>query len=318
MPFINALRNQNFGPPPIWLMRQAGRFLPSYHAFKEKQTLLEMFHDPDTIVKVTKLPFNELDLDAAILFSDILTVLDGLSVPYTFQPGPVVNYTSFQKKENAYAHITEAITTLKKELSVPLIGFAGGPFTVLSYVLSNAKKMLFEDPKQFYTLLEQIVEETVHYLDVQVDAGVDAIQIFDSWADQLAIHDFRHVILPYMRRIVNHVTVPTILFCRHSAFFAEDLANCHPAAISIDWSGDLPAIRKKLPGIALQGNLDPHVLYGSQEAIRSVVDPLIEQMAGDPGFIFNLGHGVLPDIPLKNVQFLVNYVKDRSRELTEV
>jgi len=328
---LDALACKNHSRPPIWLMRQAGRYLPEYRKLKETQSLLEMFHNPETIVEVTLQPIRRLKVDAAILFSDILTVLDGLNLRYDFKEGigPVVfdpqECIEIQNPQAVYAHIHQAITLLKQELQVPLLGFAGAPFTIASYILEQkssrdlkkTKQLLFQNPHTFHHLLDVITEATIAYLHLQIDAGVEAVQLFDSWANSLNVHDFEQVCLKPMQKIVQAVKargIPVILFCRGSCLFAEQLASIEPSAISLDWSGDLPSIRKKIPrSIAIQGNLDPMVLYGSKELIQAKVDPLLEQMEEDPGYIFNLGHGILPDIPVENVEFLVNYVQNRSR-----
>lgn len=304
-------------------MRQAGRYLPEYRAMRRGRALLEMFHSPKTIVEVTELPLHIFPLDAAILFSDILTVFDGMSIRYDFQDeiGPVVynSKIALLPPEEAYGHIIESIQSLKKRLSVPLLGFAGAPFTVASYLiegkssrdLKKTKQRLYRDPDSFKALLDTITEATITYLTTQIKAGVDAIQLFDSWAHVLNVYEFRTFCLEPMKKILASINIPTILFCRGSSLFAEELAALKPSCISIDWSGDLPEIRKKIPiSIALQGNLDPMLLYGSQDVIVASLDRLLRGMQGDPGYIFNLGHGLLPDTPVENVKFMVDYVRD--------
>ena len=324
---LNALNCRNEGRPPIWLMRQAGRYLPEYRALKQGRALFEMFHDHETIVQTTLLPIDILDVDAAILFSDILTVLDGLNIRYDFQDGigPIVfdppSALSRIEPEEAYCHVIDAIRTLKQELKVPLLGFAGAPFTIASYIiegktsrdLRKTKQWLFQNPESFKKLLDKITVATVEYLNCQIDAGVDALQLFDSWANALPIEEFRELSLKPMQKIVEAVKkrgIPIILFCRGSCLFVKELASIYPTAISLDWSGDLAELRKQIPpSIAVQGNLDPMALYASQESIRQRVDCLLKKMQGDPGYIFNLGHGLLPDIPVDNVKFLVDYVR---------
>lgn len=324
---LEALQCRNSGRPPIWLMRQAGRYLPEYQAMRRGRSLLEMFHDPKTIVEVTALPLEILHVDAAILFSDILTVLDGMQIHYDFQEnvGPVVfdspEMIKSRAAEDAYPHIIQSIETLKKQLSVPLLGFAGAPFTIASYLiekrssrdLKKTKQWLYREPESFTKLLDQITEATIAYLKCQIKAGVDAVQLFDSWANALNVWEFREYSLKPMQKIIEALDIPVIVFCRGSSLFAKELATLKPAAISIDWSGDLPTIRQSIPKtIALQGNLDPMLLYGSQKQIAAAIDRLLDGMTDDPGYIFNLGHGLLPDIPVKNVKFMVDYVRLRS------
>jgi uroporphyrinogen decarboxylase len=214
--------------------------------------------------------------------------------------------------------IREAIVALKGELALPLIGFAGGPFTVASYIiekraakeLKKTKQLLYSDPTAFEALIDKIVAATIAYVKWQIAAGVDAIQIFDSWAAALPYWEFQRFVLQPMRKIVEAISpFPLILYCRHSAFFVQELASLRPAALSID-GGDLAALRIATP-LALQGNLDPMILYGSRATIRTACDRILDAMQGDPGFIFNVGYGLLPDLPVENVQFLVDYVHSR-------
>jgi uroporphyrinogen decarboxylase len=333
--FLDALHGHNQNVPPIWFMRQAGRYLPAYRRIKEGRSLYEMFHNPETIAQVTLLPIDQLGVDAAILFSDILMLLDGLHIRYDFQDGigPIVldppSMISLLHPEEAYGHIRQAILTLKKSLSIPLLGFAGAPFTIASYLiegksskeLRKTKRWLYHDPKGFTHLINTLTEATITYIHYQIDAGVDAIQLFDSWANALPLEEFRTFSLDPMRRIVEAVkgrNIPTILFCRGSCFFARELASISPTAISLDWSGDMQEIRRQLPrSIALQGNLDPSALYASREGLRGRADALLQSMKGEQGYIFNLGHGILPDTPVENVQFLVDHVHATSLTQTQ-
>ncbi len=331
---LDALKCQNKNRPPVWLMRQAGRYLPQYRKLKVGRSLYEMFHNVETIVEVTQMPVDFLGVDGAILFSDILTVLEGLNVRYDFQEGvgPVVldgpDSLALIAPEEVYGHISGAIRELKKELKVPLLGFAGAPFTIASYIiegktsrdLQKTKKWLFSHPEGFKKILDLITEATIQYLKVQIEAGVAAVQIFDSWANALALEEFRLYALEPMRRIVEAMhqkNIPVILFCRNSCLFAKELASIAPSAISLDWSYDLATIRKQIPNsIAVQGNIDPMALYAPKDHLKQKVDALLDSMEGDPGYIFNLGHGLLPDTPVENVQFIVDYVRNRSRAFT--
>ncbi|MCH9610703.1 MAG: Uroporphyrinogen decarboxylase [Chlamydiales bacterium] len=286
-------------------MRQAGRYMPQYQAIRKKYSLLELFHTPDLIVEITKQPIDILGVDAAILFSDILTLLDGLGVEYDFCPGPTVNFQGIQKKRGAYAHIDSSIRRLKRELDVPLIGFSGGPITLLSYMLDDFKKQMICEEELFDQLFDQVLEETIAYLKLQEDAGVDCVQIFDSWARTLSPPFFQKYVVDALSQIVDALNVPVILFCKGAAL---ELVECQPACISVDWTFDLADLRKKT-AIPLQGNLDPTILYGSKQTIVEHTQALLRSMRGDPGFIFNLGHGMLPDIPVENVHILVETVK---------
>jgi len=330
--FLNALKKTNQARPPIWFMRQAGRYLPSYRALKKGRSLYEMFHNPQTIVDVTLLPIEPIGVDAAILFSDILTVLDGLGQKYTFEEGrgpvitnPLRSISQLEKREafSTYRHISDAIEQLKKELSIPLIGFAGAPFTVATYLIEDArssnmkqaKKWIFEDPKGFSAVIDAITDATIEYLNVQIEAGVEAIQLFDSWANVLAMREFRQFALAPMQKIIQAVAgrVPVIVFCRGSSFLCQELNQIGADAISIDYGAEMGSVRKLLGAdVALQGNLDPMVLYGDEATIRRGVDPILAAMHKDPAFIFNLGHGLLPDIDHHKVRFLVDYVHEQT------
>jgi uroporphyrinogen decarboxylase len=328
--FLNALQGKNQGRPPIWMMRQAGRYMPEYKALRKHQSLLQMFHDVEKIVEVTLLPIDLLNVDAAILFSDILSLCDGLGKPWHFEEGkgpilssPLTPGWKFHKKSpyEAYGHIDQAIRELKKTLKVPLLGFAGAPFTVASYLieggssrdLKKTKTWAYTDPASFRDLLEEITEATIEYLDLQIEAGVDAVQIFDSWAGVLDTPSFHAFSLHYMEKILKRIKkVPVILFCKGSCFFAEEIAQIKPAAISLDWSGEMHKIRAKIPNIPLQGNLDPMVLCGTKERILQEADRLLTSMRHDPAYIFNLGHGILPETPFENVKFLVDHVTSQQ------
>lgn len=325
---LDALAQKNGSRPPVWLMRQAGRYMPSYQTIRKKLPLLEMFHDPDVMTEVTLLPIRELQTDAAILFADILSVLDGLSIAWDFVEGqgpviphPVTEKTTLTIQSGVYGHTQKAITALKRELKVPLLGFAGAPFTVASYLieggsskdLRKTKTWAAQNSTTFHALLEKITEATIAYLKVQIESGVDAIQLFDSWAHQLSLQDFRTFCLPYLKKILKTCPVPSLVFCRGSCFFAKDLATLPLSGISLDWSLPMEAVRKEIPStLTLQGNLDPCILFAGQDAIRRACDPLLDSMKGDKGFIFNLGHGILPQTPYENVKFLVDYVQSRK------
>lgn len=325
---LDALQCRNQQRTPLWLMRQAGRYLPSYKAIRSRTSLLEMFHTSDLIVEVTHLPLKVLNLDAAIVFADLLTVLDGLSLKWDFKEeiGPII-LSDFENTlkcplrppQEVYDYLGKAIRQLKQELCIPLLGFAGAPFTVASYLIEKkssrdliaTKQLMYRDPARFHQLLSKVSDAIVELLNFQIDAGVDALQIFDSWANVLSLEDFRNVSLFYMASILKRLKkpIPVILFCRGSSFFAEELASLSPSAISLDWQADMSRIRAKLPHVALQGNLDPAVLLGSRACIQKEVDRILSSMKGDPGYIFNLGHGILPMTPFENVHYLVDYVR---------
>lgn len=329
---LDALQCRNTSRAPIWLMRQAGRYMPEYRALREKHSFLEMCHNPELVAKVTMLPISAFGMDAAILFSDILVIPEALNVGLRFDEGkgpiidrPLSTAIDVDKLPNvdmreALDYVCKGIRLLTPGLKVPLIGFCGAPFTLASYMIEGktnremrkTKQWLLSDPDSFHRLLEKLANHAITYLEMQIEAGVQAVQIFDSWAGVLGHSQFQEFSLAYMDKIVKKIKpqVPIILFCRGSSTFAPDIAKIGPSAISIDWNANMGALRPLIPpNIALQGNLDPDLLYAPLPILRKEVIKLLEAMHGDPGYIFNLGHGITPDVPVDNVRALVEYVQ---------
>ncbi len=289
--FLEALKNKNHLRPPVWIMRQAGRYLPSYRRLREKYSLKELFFIPELAAQITLMPVEQLGVDAAILFSDITVVALPLGYDLDFSEGPMINGKS---AEQSLDPIFEAIKLIKQELKVPLIGFCGGPHTVASYIGSD---------------LQQITKVTIEYVKQQQEAGVDAIQIFDSWADQIPKEAFQNYCDTYLKPIVNAVQVPVILFMRKASQRIEELVSLKPSAISFDWERPLCEIRKQVP-MAVQGNLDPAILYEPFNVIKKKTRELIESMQKDPGFIANLGHGIRPDMSVDAVRCFIETVQN--------
>ncbi len=315
---LQALSSQNKKRPPIWIMRQAGRYLPSYQALRKKHSLYDLFFTPDLALEVTLLPVSEMNVDAAILFSDITVIVKAFGLTLDFQEGvgPVIEAVS--EPESLPSHdladlepIAKTIRLLRKELTVPLIGFCGGPFTVASY-FSPVKRWLYSDPERLHCLLEKLTEATKSYLDLQIQSGAQAIQIFDSWADLLTSPDLSTFCLPYHKQLIEHAQqrgVPVISFMRSSSLHAKEIARMKPDAISFDWLQPLSRMRATIgPSIAIQGNLDPDLLYAPLPVIEARAKELLASMQGDPGFIVNLGHGVKPDTPWQGVRCLIDTV----------
>jgi uroporphyrinogen decarboxylase len=335
--FLQALKGRNVFGPPVWLMRQAGRHLASYRALRQQHSFLEMCHEPDLITQVTLLPIEAYEVDAAILFSDILVIPEAMGVGLRFedQVGPIIERPIRTRQDiqalplptdlSKLQFVAQGICQLKSQLRVPLIGFCGAPFTVASYMiegktsrdLKKTKSWMLRDPQGFHALLDKIAAWSLAYLQLQVEAGVDAIQIFDSWANTLAHHQFREFSLAYLKSLLNGLhshSIPTILFCRGSSVFAPQLAELQPAGIGLDWNCQLSHMRRLIPcPLALQGNLDPDILYAPLIKLEAEVQRLLEEMEGDPGFIFNLGHGVAPDVSEEAVRTLVTCVKRRRQ-----
>lgn len=330
--FLDALRGINTSRPPIWIMRQAGRYMPEYRALRSKYSFLEMCHTPDLIREVTLQPIKAFNMDAAILYSDILLVPEALGVGLRFEEskGPIIERPVRTSSDvfslptidmaTSLSFVAEGIRLLKKELMIPLIGFCGAPFTVASYMieggsskdLRKTKQWMVRDPESFHRLLDKIACDSIDYLKTQIEAGVEAVQIFDSWANCLSHRHFEVFSLAYLKKIQAALPkgVPLIIYCRGSSVFAEQLATIKPQGIGVDWQANLASLRQKIPWpIALQGNLDPHILYAKPETIRLEASHLLESMRGDPAFIFNLGHGMNPDMSPDAVKILVETVK---------
>lgn len=329
---LDALQCRNQGRAPVWLMRQAGRYMPQYRAIRKKHSFLEMCHDPELAAEITLLPIRVFGFDAAILFSDILVIPEALGVGLRFEEtkGPIIErpLETVQDIERlprpsipqSLHFVKEAIQLLRPQLKVPLLGFCGAPFTVASYMieggtsrdLKKTKQWMMREPKSFHNLLNHIADCTIDYLNLQVEAGVQAVQFFDSWAHVLSHGQFREFCLPYLAKLKAGLKkpLPVIFFCRGSSVFAPDLAELSPSAISIDWNGDLKKMRSAIsPTIALQGNLDPDFLYAPPKLLQKEIKRLLKAMKGEPGYIFNLGHGIHPDVTPDAVKTLVETVQ---------
>jgi uroporphyrinogen decarboxylase len=323
--FLSALTYRNSEDrPPVWLMRQAGRYLPEYRQLRQKHDFLTLCHEPELAAEVTLQPLKRFELDAAILFSDILVIPEALGMKLRFDEGvgPVFDQPleevqlapSFGDKLD---FVKEAIGLVQQQYKGPLLGFSGAPFTLASYMIEGGssrtfkktKTWMLKDPEGFHKLLKLLTAQVIAYLKMQLLAGVQAVQLFDSWAHVLSDTHFRAFCLPYLKEIVKEVK-PIILFCRGSSIFAPLLAALSPTGISLDWQSNLKEMRQKIPApIVLQGNLDPDILYASPDVVKQHAQEMVRSMQGDGGYIFNLGHGILPDVPLESVYALVDGVK---------
>lgn len=333
--FLKAAFSKSTERPPVWMMRQAGRFMPEYWEIKNKYSFLEMCKIPEIAADVTMLPVDLLGIDAAILFSDILVTGEAMGGDLSFSQGvgpkfanPVRNQADVNNLlsdvGDKLQYVAEAIKVIQQRLngSTPLIGFAGAPFTVMSYLVEGGsskdfkltKLFIHNHPELAHQLLAKIAKVTVDYLNMQIAAGVNALQLFDSWALALSWDDYKEFSHRYNVEIIsqlNRKDIPVISFCKGSSVFAPLMVEAKPDVISVDWNADLLDIKKKLPaGIAVQGNLDPHILYADKKVIKERIHRLFERMRGENGFIFNLGHGIMPDIPFDHVKYAVGLIKD--------
>lgn len=333
--FLDAAFHKSTARPPVWMMRQAGRFMPQYWEIKNKYSFLEMCKTPEIAADVTMLPVDLLGIDAAILFSDILVTGEAMGGDLSFTQGvgpkfanPVRNAQDILHLEtdvlDKLQYVADAIKVIQQRLngSIPLIGFAGAPFTVMSYLVEGGsskdfkltKLLIHNHPELAHQLLTKIAKVTTDYLNLQIAAGVNAVQLFDSWALALSWNDYQEFSHQYNQQIIaglNRTQVPVISFCKGSSVFAPIMAEAKPDVISVDWNADLLNIKQALPaGMAVQGNLDPHILYADKPVIKKHILQLFERMRGENGFIFNLGHGIMPDIPFDNVKYAIEVVKE--------
>lgn len=333
--FLDAAFSKPTERPPIWMMRQAGRFMPQYWEIKNKYSFLEMCKTPEIAADVTMLPVNLLNVDAAILFCDILVTGEAMGGDLSFTQGIGPRFANPIRTEadvNALnvdclgelQYVANAIKEIQSRLNdkIPLIGFAGAPFTVMSYLVEGGsskdfkltKLMLHNQPKLAHALLAKIATVTADYLNLQIAAGVNSVQIFDSWAQSLSWDDYTEFSHRYIQEIISKLDrkdIPVISFCKGSSVFAPIMAQANPDVVSVDWNADLLNIKNELPpNIAVQGNLDPNILYADKPVIKAQIHKLFERMRGTDGFIFNLGHGIMPDIPFDNVKYAFDVVKE--------
>jgi uroporphyrinogen decarboxylase len=333
---LRALRGQPVDTTPIWLMRQAGRYLPGYRALRAKHSILEIARTPELAVEATLEPVRRYDVDAGVVFADITLPLAGLGVEFRIDPGrgPVVPHpirtdadiarmTPFDA--SAVAFVGEAIRGFRaEETERPILGFAGAPFTLAAYLIEGGaskefpetRRLLYEDPERFGRLLEPLTQMTIRYLKEQAKAGAAALQLFDTWAGILPLPEFTRLVRPHLRRIFDALKgegVPTIYFSTTSAHLLPAIRGIGSDAVGVDWRLPLGAVRAQLPGVALQGNLDPGALLGSPEALAHSARAVLAELPDRTGHVFNLGHGVLPETPVEAVKALVELVHAEGR-----
>ncbi|MCX7866240.1 uroporphyrinogen decarboxylase [Limisphaera sp. VF-2] len=332
--FLAACHGKAVDRPPVWLMRQAGRALPEYRALKERYGFLGLVRTPELAAEVTLQPIRRFGFDAAILFSDILVVNEGLGQAYRFRDegGIAMEFALEEPRDlqrlepgrvrERLQYIAEALRLLRRELGdrTALLGFAGAPWTLINFALEGgsadswdrAKRLWFEDRRWFDALMELFTAAVGEALSLQIEAGVDAVQLFDSLAGELPPRLYQEAAFPWLRRLIERVAgrVPVILFARgfHGDWFA--LADLGAQVIGVDWQVDLPVLARQWPAsVAVQGNLDPFLLTLGADIVGRETRRLLEAMAGRPGYIFNLGHGVPPNARLDALQALVETVQ---------
>jgi len=337
--FIRACRKQEVDCLPVWYMRQAGRYDPEYRKIKEKFSLLEICRQPELAAEITMMPVRKLGVDAAILYSDIMNPVASIGIDFDIVKniGPVIDNPIRTREdierlkpidvEGDLSHILETIKLLDKELKVPLITFAGAPFTIASYLIEGrpsksyirTKSLMYGEPELWDKLMAKLGDMVITYLRAHVNSGGKAFQLFDSWVGALAPKDFERYVLPTITRIfaeLDDLDVPKIYFPGvSSGELLPTLTKLQADVIGLDWRVSIPEGRRRLERkFAVQGNLDPYILTAPMDTIKQYAKELIDQGAEAPGYIFNLGHGLFPEASLEKLRELTDYVHEYSAE----
>ena len=342
---LKALLRQPVDKTPVWMMRQAGRYLPEYRATREKAgDFVTLCQTPDLACEVTMQPLERYPLDAAILFSDILTIPDamGLGLKLIESVGPKfdnpitslgdIKNLPMPDPEEDLGYVMDAVRLIRKELngSVHLIGFAGSPWTLATYMIEGGsskdfgkiKKMLYQEPDMLHLLLDHVAKAVGLYLNAQINAGAQVIMIFDTWGGVLSTPAYHAFSLAYMKQILDELQrehegqkIPVILFTKGAGCWIEDIAGTGCDGVGLDWMQDIGQVRSKIgERVALQGNMDPAILKSNPEAIRNEVALILESFGKGPGHVFNLGHGITPDIDPENAGAFINAVHELSTQ----
>jgi len=337
--FLKACRREPVDCTPVWFMRQAGRYMEEFRTIRQKHSLLEVAKNPELAVQVTLQPIKKLNLDAAIIFADILLPLEpmGLRLEFAKGEGPVIHNPVRSKAdvealrvidaEEELSFVAQSIRMVRAELNgkVPLIGFAGAPFTLASYLVEGGhsknhilvKKMMYHEPKVWAILMDKLARVVADYLKSQIKAGAQAVQLFDSWVGCLSPGDYQEYVLPYSHRVIKALSgqgVPIIHFGTDTAMLLELMREAGGDVIGLDWRVNLDEAWRRIGyDVAVQGNLDPVVLFAPIPEIEKRVKDILKRVANRPGHIFNLGHGILPETPVENVKAVIEMVHEYSK-----
>ena len=340
-PILKALHGKKLAPPPVWIMRQAGRYLPEYRKIRKKFDFLTLCFQPELICEVTLQPLKRFALDAAILFSDILIPLIpmGMKLRFDNNQGPVFENPVQNRRDinrlketpgEECGFVGQALKLIQKELpeNAALLGFCGAPFTLASYMVEGAasnkflkiKAMIHRQPQAYAALMEKLVKATISYLNMQMDNGAEAIQIFDSWAGRLAPKDYKEFAHPYSRRIIDYVegkNVPVIHFAKGGVKILPVLNQSKASGIGISWEVSMQQAAGQIePAKCLQGNLNPAVLLECRDTVAVHTEKILQTMSSLPHpHIFNLGHGILPETPIENVRVMLDTVRNFKSDL---
>jgi len=333
--FLRACRGLSTDATPVWFMRQAGRYMEEYRALRKKHSILELAKTPALACEVTLQPVNRLPVDAAILFADILLPVDTLGLKLRFNPGPSISNPVRNERDIArlsdgtaaagLGYVYDAVRLIRRELGgkAPLIGFAGAPYTIASYMVEGGpsdhykvvKAMMSDRPDLWDKLMRKVRRVTAEYLKRQVEAGAQAVQLFDSWIGALTPEQYRRHVKPHSQWVLSEVAktgVPTITFGTGTNGFLEEFAAAGGDVVGVDWRIDLDAARKRLRNKPVQGNLDPVLLFSSTKVLRAAVKDILARNGKRTGHIFNLGHGILPGTPVEHVDYVASCVHELS------
>jgi uroporphyrinogen decarboxylase len=336
-PFLAACRREKTSFTPVWLMRQAGRYMEDYRKLRSQYGFLELCKRPDLAAEITVTPVERLRVDAAILFADILLILEpmGVGLEYAAGDGPIIQPpvrsaadVDRLKEFRADVELPFVFETVKKTRAalggkVPLIGFSGAPFTLASYLIEgggsrsyvHTKKLYYADPQAWHRLMQRLATAVAEYLNAQIAAGAQAVQLFDSWAGCLSPADYEQFVLPHTRATIQAITpgIPVINFSTTTAGMLKSIRDAGGDVIGVDWRVNLDEAWQQVGyNIGIQGNLDPVALFATPKEIRRRVRDILHRASGRPGHIFNLGHGVLPETPVENVIAMVEAVHELS------
>ena len=335
--FLDACNGLPTKRTPLWIMRQAGRYLPEYRKIRSKATFHQMMHKPDLMTEVTLLPMKRFELDAAIMFSDILVIPESLGMKFDLVPkvGPVFNnrisndndIKNLNFNNDYFKNIYKGISSIRSDLNndKSLIGFAGAPWTVACYMLEgkpskdymSLRSLMIEKPDSFNLLMEKITDVTINYIDGQIKSGVNVIQIFDSNGTYISKDHYEKYSLPYISKIIRHINsrnIPSIYFAKGLCNDVDLILKNEPKVLGIDWTVNIGDIKNKIKNkVVLQGNLDPSVLLCSNQIIEQEVAKIIDSIGNNQGHIFNLGHGITPNVNPSSVEFLIQTVKQLSK-----